>query len=446
MLIFVSAANMSAMAFSLKKDKNNPLKYSEKITYVNTDFIERFGDEYLLAYVREAVENNHDARKASWQVEEYRQNVKYSFGRELPSLSVGANYLGLHIPDTSGLHIDNNAFLLPFIASYEPDFLLKNRDKTRSVKKAYEASKFEEKAVYISLVSDVAALYINILQYDSLIESQKSLIAIKQLQLEKEQKKFDRGVIDNMQLNAYKKDMETLKNRLENLYKQRDTALNSFAVLIGRPPDAKAGLERGKLQNFEYQGVIPKEIESDVIFARPDVMASEANLEKANIDVRVARKEFLPSFNIIGLLTFNTVFPGSFFSWNNSIAAILAGATQDIFKGGMKVAQLNINKARYEQLFEDYGQTNLNAVKEVNTALCVIKFDTKVDQNAITKLNLQEKDFGDVKKKFERGMISVTDLVNEKEKVENIRQEQVQTKTTRLVNYLTLYKAVGGKL
>lgn len=48
--------------------------------------------------------------------------------------------------------------MLPFQVNYEADFLLKNRDKTRSYKKAFEASRFEEKAVIISLLSDVATV------------------------------------------------------------------------------------------------------------------------------------------------------------------------------------------------------------------------------------------------------------------------------------------------
>lgn len=85
---------------------------------------------------------------------------------------------------------------------------------------------------------------------------------------------------------------------------------------------------------MEYCTKIPNEIDSDVIFSRPDVLAAENELEKAKIDIRIARKEFLPTFNITGLWVFNTIAHGSFFSWESSLAALLAGASQDIFTGG----------------------------------------------------------------------------------------------------------------
>jgi len=446
-LILTFAINIPASAFQIKKKKAaDPLDQSEKLSYVNTDFMERFEDPYLVYYVNHAIKNNHDVRKASWQVEEYRQNVKYSFGQELPSLSVGANYAGIHLPRIGNINLRNNAFILPFILRYEPDFLLKNRDKTKSVKKTYEASKFEEKAVYISLVSDITTLYINIMQYDTLIESQEGIVNIKKIQLDREMQKFNHGVIDNARLNSAKRDYETVKNNLEEYKKSRETSLNNFAVLIGISPNSTDDIMRAKLSEFEYHSQIPATIPSDVIFSRPDVMASEAKLEKANIDVRVARKEFLPTFNILGVLAFNTIFPGNFFNWDSILAAILAGATQDIFKGGTKVANLKINKARYEQMFEDYRQTDLNAVKEINNALYIIKTDTEIDNNTIRKLGLQQRDYIDSQSKYKRGIISYPELLSEEEKVISMYQNQIQTKATRLVNYLTLYKAVGGKL
>lgn len=175
-------------------------------------------------------------------------------------------------------------------------------------------------------------------------------------------------------------------------------------------------------------------------------MAAEKRLDEAKINVRVARKEFLPTFNITGLWVFNTIAPGTFFSWQSSLAAILAGATQDIFKGGQKIAKLRIEKARYEQLFENYRQTDLNAVKEVNDALCIIKHDTNIDNNTIKYLLLQKRDYLNMQKKYSRGIVSYIDILDEQQRLLNIAQNQTQTKTSRMINYITLYKAVGGKL
>ena len=142
---------------------------------LNLEFFNKFNDDNLNYYINSALENNHELKKTEYVIEQYRQQVKYSFAKELPTFSVGANYLGIHTPKFGNFGLSDNAFVLPFVASYEADFLLKNRDKTKSYKKSYEAATYEQKAVYLSLLSDLATVYTNILQYENLIFNQEKL-------------------------------------------------------------------------------------------------------------------------------------------------------------------------------------------------------------------------------------------------------------------------------
>ena len=425
-----------------------PISFAVDRNDLNVEFFNRFNDVYLYQYVNEAIENNHTAKQATIRVEEYRQNVKSQFANELPSFSVSADYLGLHIPEINPAvsNIRKNNFVLPFVANYEADFLLKNRDKTKSAKKTYEMSKFDEQSAYLALLSDVATVYTNILQYDKLIEEQEKIINNYNQILNDNNKKLSRGVINSTELNNSKTNVETSKIALENLIKQREILLMQFAVLLGRSASEASNIERGTLDDFEYNAVIPSEIESDVIFSRPDVKRAETALEKAKIDIRVARKEFLPKFNITGIWAFNTLAPGSFFSWESSLAALLAGATQDIFTGGRKIANLKFQKAKYEELFEQYRQTDLDAVKEVNTSLCIIKHDTNIENQTKEKLNLETKNLNSANKMLSRGVISKSQYLNSENLYINKDMDLTRAKTRKLVNYYTLYKTVGGKL
>lgn len=413
---------------------------------LNLEFFNKFNDENLNYYISSALENNHELKKTEYVIEQYRQLVKYSFSKELPTFSVGANYLGIHTPKFGSYGLSDNAFVLPFIVSYEADFLLKNRDKTKSYKKSYEAAIYEQKALYLSLLSDLATVYTNIMQYENLISNQKKILYNNENILLHSQKLFNNGIITINELNDSKKQVENLKIQLDQLEKDQKILLMQLAILSGVSPENYDDLKYGSLNNFEYSGLVPDEFPSDVIFSRPDVMAAEAKLEKAKIDIRVARKEFFPRFNITGVWAFNTIFPGNFFSWESSLALLLAGATQDIFQGGRKVANLRFQKAKYEELFEDYKQTDLNAIKEVNTALCFVKYDTNTEKNVKQKLSYQNTNFQNEQKKYNRGIISAIEILemeNQKLAVEN---ELTKAKTQKLINYFTLYKAVGGKL
>jgi len=444
-IAFVLISALPTLAFCSKKDTGNVNNIQEKLDYVNICWWDNFSDPYLKNYVYQAINNNHDLKQASWKVEEYRQTVKTVFSRELPSLSVGGTYVGAHFPDEiKGLK--NNIFAVPIIASYEADVFLKNHDKTKSSKKSYQASKFEEKSIYISLVTDVSTVYLNIIKFDRQICLQSQLVEVKKEKLRRETQKFNRGIISATQLNNSKKEYETAKNNLEDLVKSRDKALTQLAVLIGECPDNIADLKRESFDKFEYTSKIPTCVTSDVIFSRPDVLSTEAQLKKANIDVRVARKEFLPTINLTGVYALSNIGAAGFGSWNSTVAAIIAGATLDLFKGGYKVANLKIFKSRYEQMFEKYRQVNLTAVKEVNDSLLFVKQDTIIDNNTIKNLNIQKDNYNRANKKFNNGVISCLELLTEREALISAQQAQVNTKSNRLIDYLTLYKAVGGKI
>ena len=416
-----------------------------KIDYVNINWWDNFSDSWIKYYINKAIENNHDAKQASWKVEQYKQAIKLQFSQELPSLSVGGSYLGAHFPDNLN-GIKNNLFFIPFQANYEADVFLKNHDKTRSSAKAYVASWYQEKGIYISLAADVATTYINLVKFDKQIQIQKSLLYIKGQEYSREIAKYKRGIVSIPELNNYKKAFETAKSNLSETEKLKYKTLDQLAVLTGESPANIASIQRGSFDNLNYCAVIPNEISSESVFSRPDIMAAEENLEKSQIDIRVARKEFLPKINLTGLYSLDNVGPDGFGTWGSTIAGILASATLDLFKGGQKVANLKTQKTVYEQMFEAYRQADLNALKEVNDSMFIIIEDTKIDINTNKNFVTQKDNYRRAANSYKNGVITYPAFLNEEEQLLNMEQSKMNTKTARLVDYITLYKAVGGKL
>ncbi len=420
--------------------------YSSAIS-PDLEFFKSFNDDYLLEYITKSLENNHDLKQANHRVEQYRLEIKNSFSNELPKLSVAGNYLGAHFPkgDTNFL-LSRNSFVLPFQASYEPDFLLKNRDKTKSTKRLYFAQLANQKAIYISLLGDVASAYINILLYDYLIEKQENILKNNEINLLRNENKYKYGVIDYDELNEIKKEYTSQKTIYDNLVKNQKNTLYNFCTLIGESAENSSEIKRGKLETIEYLKDIPDEIDSNLVYSRPDLIEIENKLKSAKIDITVAKKDFFPSFKINGFLAFDTAGWGNFFSWESSFAFLIAGLTQDIFTGGKKIANLKIKKARFEELFEMYKQADLNAIKEVANALNVINYDKKNEQSAKYQLSLEEKIFNNSNKKLKRGTISKLDYIKSENTLNQKEQLFGTSKALRLVGYVTLYKALGGQL
>ena len=428
-----------------KEPKNKVIKsqISEyRFDYVNTEWWKSFNDEYLNDYILKAIENNHDLKIATLRVEQYHQMMKLQFANELPQVSAGFSPTGLKLPGTTST---SGMWAFPVMMSYELDLFLKNRDKTRSSKKEWEKSKFDERASYIAISSAVGATYFNIIRADKLIELQKEIINDRKQIFDLMAERNAVGLTSTADLVSANKAYIAATADLSDLEKTRMTLLNNLAVLIGENPDNAAKLQR-KSYDDSYLVKIPESIPSEVIDQRPDYLAAEKMVEKAGIDVRVAKKEFLPSINLIGLAAFGASSLSQAFNWSNMLGLLGGSAMLNLFTGGKKVANLKLKKNVYEQILHDYYNTNLKAIQEVNDSLVSLKQDDKKYKTNRKVFDLEKTDFSYSEDKYNAGLISYLDLLQRRENLLSLNKQVVSNKIDCNIDYIGLYKATGTKL
>ena len=419
------------------KKENDDYKYA----YVNMDFWKKFNDDNLNKYIDLAIKQNYDLKMASLTVKEYYQNMKLQFANELPSAGVGISPAFVNV---MGMQPDDFAVSVPAMFNYEVDLFLKNRDKTKSVKELYKASQDDERAAYISIASAVGNVYFNIVKLNEIIKYQEKIVN-------------SRLEIYNMMLASNKEGIvstsDTVKankayvygvSDLIDLKKSRAKLLDQFCVLIGEDPKNGENLAFTPLNQIKFTGTIPKEISSEIIVDRPDYLKAEKMIKKAGIDVRVAKKEFLPTINLTGLAALDV--KNSMFSKETTLAALALGAMLPVFTGGARVANLKLSKVKYDKMLENYYKTNLTAIQEVNDALASVKYDNEKLNEHIKQHQLETKDFGYTKDKYNQGIISRLDLVQMEENLLNVEKLINSTRSECYISYIDLYKAVGSKL
>lgn len=465
-LILVSFINMSILpAFAIQDTKaqqdTKALKKQEKMLkhrikrnkkynddykygYVNMDFWKSFNDKNLDNYINLAIKNNYDLKMATLNVDEYYQNVKLQFANELPSATVGFSPAYSKIATVgSGLDFDSNwSYATPMLINYEADIFLKNRDKTKSVKKLYEASQLDERSAYISIAAAVGNVYMNLVTLDEVIKYQEKIVSLRKEIYEIMQESNKQGLVSTSDTVKANKAYVNGTSDLINYKKNREILMHQLAVLIGESPENVANLKVSKLSDIKYSKTIPTSISSEIITDRPDYLKSIKMLEKMGIDVRVAKKEFLPSINISGLAMFlhgvNNPIDG--------IYAVAASGVLPVFTGGSRIANLKLKKVQYDKALESYHKTNLTALQEVNDALISVKRDSEKLDKHKKQLALENQDFGYTQQRYKQGVISKLDMIQMQENLLSVNQLVANTTGNCYVDYISLYKAVGSKL
>ena len=425
----------------VKKKKKATDEY--KYAYINMDWWKNFNDENLNNYIVKAVQNNYDLKMATLAVEEYYQATRAQFANELPTINAGFSPNLVKMPGAT--HTDG-IFAVPAFVNYEVDIFLKNRDKTRSVKKSWEGSKLDERSAYIAVASAVGVTYLNIVKLDKVIALQEEIVKDRKEIYELMLLRNREGITSTADTVRANKAYVAGNTDLIDLQKQREKLLHQLCVLIGESPENAESIVRSSLDDINFSGAIPNEISSEAIVQRPDYLKAEKMVEKAGIDVRVARKEFLPSINLTGLALFNSNQFGSMFSTKEMLASLGGSIMYPFFTGGARFANLRLKKAQYERILQSYYKTNLTAIQEVNDSLVSINKDTQKMEETQKQADLEAAEFDYNQQKYDEGVISKLDLIQNKENLLMMDKLVAKNKVDCFVDYIGLYKSVGSKL
>ena len=413
---------------------------ANKFEYVNLDWWNGFNDKLMTGYIVKAIENNKDLKMASLTIDEFYQNVVAQRSSQLPTINAG------FLPGYSDIGqgpFDSYAF--PIMASYELDIYGKNSNKTESARKLWESSILDERSAYISIASAVGSTYINIVKLDALIDYQEVIVKLRKEIYEMMEISNAEGLASTSDLVKANQAYIAGVTDLTDMKKNRTKLLHQLAVLTGDSPNNIEEYARIDYKELAYSGIIPETVASEVIMQRPDYLKAEKMLEKAGVDVKVARKECLPAINLGGLIFFNAQNIGSLFTTSNALWGLGGGLLHPIVAGGKIKANLKAKKVAYERSLKNYEKINLTSMQEVNDTLVSVNMDKEKLAKQKEIQTLEQKDFELTKLKYQEGVIAKLDLNQKQENLLSVNQMVMASEFDCMVDYISYYKAVGAK-
>jgi multidrug efflux system outer membrane protein len=460
MMLSVAGCKVPAIT-SRTENKIVPASYGNAADTSNMSAIRWrnfFNDKNLVSLIDTALKNNQELNITLQEIEIARNDIRFRHGQILPTVgarlgagvekvgrytSQGAGDATTEIKDGTEMPDPLMDFTAAVYAKWEVDIWKKLRNAKKAAIARYVSTVEGKNFVVTNLVAEVASSYYELLALDNQLEIVLQNIALQKNALEvvKIQKEATRVT----ELAVQKFQAEVLKSQsMEFDIRQRiKETENRINFLLARYPQE---IPRDKSNFLTLTSpLVTAGIPSQLLINRSDIKQAEFDLAAAKLDVKVARAEFYPSFEISAALGFQAFKPSYLVMFPESLLYSLAGdlAGPLINRNAIKAEFYSAN-ARQLQAMYNYERSILNAYLEVSTQLSRIdnlekSYDLKTKQvDALTRsIEISNDLFRSARADYLEVLMTQRDALESK-------LELVETKKEQLNAVVGVYRDLGG--
>ncbi len=421
---------------------------AEAASLADLPWWEVFQDTILKNLIEEAISNNYDGKIAAARVQEARANFVVSRSDLFPSLDYSASVSrgkiepgvlgspGAPAPRASNFYSGTVAM------SWELDIWGRVRRSTEAARATLLATEEARRGVWLTLVSDLAQAYFELLALDVRLQIARDSTDAYQSTYNVFQDRLQVGVASRLETSRADGALGAAQASIPQLESDIVAKENQISILLGRSP---IPIPRG-LPMYAQAVVptVPAGLPSALLERRPDLRQAEQQLVRANARIGVAKAEFFPTLSLTAL--FGTASPevsaltgGSATIW--AVAGMLSGP---LFNAGRTLGNYRVSLAQWEQAKLQYEQAVLTALREVSDALTALGKlnEAETGQERSVKALAQAVTYATDRYRY--GFASYFEVLEAQQQLYPAQNTLAQIRRDRLLAHVRLYKALGG--
>lgn len=445
----------------LPQQKNVPATFTNNTDTTNTGAIpwkQFFADKYLQQLIDTAITNNQELAITLQEIEIARNEIRLRQGKLLPIVEAGG---GIGV-EKAGRYTSQGAgdastdikpgkpvpdilpdYRLGVYANWEADIWKKLRNSKQAAVDRFLATVEGRNFVITNLVAEVANGYYELLALDNQLDIVQQTIRLQNNALDIVRIQKQAAAATELAVKKFEAEVLNSQSLEYDIVQKINAKENIINYLLGRYPQH---IERNAT---DFLNVLPASlstgIPSQLLKNRPDIKQAELELAAAKLDVKVARAEFYPSFNISAAVGFQAFNPTYLVKLPESVIFSLAGdlAGPLINKNAIKAEYASAN-ARQLQALYNYEKTILNAYIEVSTEYSNLNNLEKIyslKAKQVDTLSASIDISNDLFKSARADYLEV--LLTQRDALET-KLELTETKLHQFTSVTNIYRALGG--
>lgn len=404
------------------------------VSIANMPWWELFGDQVLIQLIESGIENNLDLKTAYVRINEAEAQLGVVRANLYPRINYGGDG-SLSDSTIEGAEFSSSANAFTTV-SYQVDLWGRFRNLSDAALNEYLATEEAYRSLTLIIVSNVAQAYLLLRDLDNRLYIAERTAETWKDNLDIVKARFKAGIISEVDLRQSEIQVEEALTTIQTFTRLRVQTENAISILIGSPP---MDIERGlALQDQVFPPELPVGIPSELLDRRPDILAAERRLEAQTYRVGAAEALQYPSLNLNADL--GAVFANSTSLFYNLGAQVFG----PIFNNQENKRQLEIERARSEQLLFTYKNTFLNALKEVEDARIAVETYKKEFEARSRQVTAASKALELSWVRYESGVTSYLEILDLQRSQFTSLLNASETLQLQLTSSVQLYQALGG--
>lgn len=396
-----------------------------------------FGDSQLNNYVDSALTSNFNLKTAWERFRESQAVVKRESSSFFPTLDASAQG---EISQYQNQYIQNQSFQLGLSSGYEVDLWGRIKSQVDAERFRAEAGFFNYQTAALSLSAEIVRNYFQLIEAQNQLDIVSQQVKTNEHMLELIKARFGSGQIRSADILRQKQLLESTREEKIIAATRLQLLKNRLQVLLGGLPQEKLSFQDDTLPKLPP---IPNTgVPADLIRRRPDVQSAYKLVLAADREVAAAISNQYPRFSIsASASTSADKVEDLFADWGRSLGGSLLAP---VFYGGRLKAEADRSKAFKNQRLYSYGQTILNAFKEVEDALLQEKRQHDKIQSIQKQLDLARQTYEQLRVEYFNGMGGYLDVLTALEEVQRLRRSLLAAHLQLLEYRVSLYRSLAG--
>lgn len=405
-------------------------------------WLEIIHDSTLIELVNRALRENRDLQVAVARVREYRANVGIARGPLLPSVAVNAsessNQIALGaIPPTA-----YRAARFTGDLAWELDFWGRVRRGVEAANADYAAQQAAQRAVSLSLVSDVTTGYLQLLELDQERAIAERTLTSRRATLAIARQRFGQGLTSELDVRQFEAQVAEPAVTLAQTERLRAEDEHNLNVLLGEAPTA---IPRGtSLADAVRTLVVPDSIPAALLARRPDVQEAERSYAASVARIGVADAARWPTFSIVGSYGTQAGAPSNLFGSQTNVYQAQIGMSFPLFDNARLANVAAAARAQAEEARASYEGVALEAMREASDALTGVRTARDQAVAQATQANALRAALDLATLRYQAGLASYLDLLDAQRSLFSAELALSQAQLGELTAAVQLYKALGG--